>query len=453
MFLRRMPDSDDQNSAPPAAPPPEPSPRRRPRKSESSSSSSSSDSSSSSSDGARKRRRRRRDKRKRGGKRERSSNRKLDELYKEVNLLREQLSANNNDYLSDVSRDLYNNNELPSLPVASEHVSNENSDFNFQIQTKLKEPTIPTTSDSDLKLLHDLQLFDNKDWSELRYSDTQKLYQHSPGFIDLEANEEVKIFDTLKHLTYADKSYAALTLCILKQREALQCTLNDLLNWARESECVNYESLKEKISILFSDGDFPKRSSDLLQLACGHRAEVIQSRRDGIINQVKDPLMKTTLKKIPPSCKNLFNAEAFTSAVEKAGGVRKCFWPSQKKKSTNSASQARLTGASNVSSQGTSFTTAPPQGAPYYGNAPYMSVTASHSHHVRHPPPQGGCNYQCSSQEYQHVNPHSAATSNQRGSFRGHPSRQGARSNDQYPNNRKRGMSSSNSRGGKKRRY
>ncbi|KAJ8733705.1 hypothetical protein PYW07_014256 [Mythimna separata] len=69
-----------------------------------------------------------------------------------------------------------------------------------------------------------------------------------------------------------------------------------------------------------------------LQIICGHRAEILQMRRDCVTKQAKDPLMKASLKKIPPTCTNLFNAEKFTAAVEKAGGVRKCFWPLKKAK-------------------------------------------------------------------------------------------------------------------------
>lgn len=53
--------------------------------------------------------------------------------------------------------------------------------------------------------------------------------------------------------------------------------------------------------------------------------------RGGIFRHVRDSLMKSTLSKIPPSCHNLFDAEKFTTAIEKAGGVRKCFFPLNKK--------------------------------------------------------------------------------------------------------------------------
>ncbi|KAJ8727632.1 hypothetical protein PYW07_001751 [Mythimna separata] len=56
-----------------------------------------------------------------------------------------------------------------------------------------------------------------------------------------------------------------------------------------------------------------------------------------LAKEAKDPLMKASLKKIPPTCTNLFNAEKFTAAVEKAGGVRKCFWPLKKAPKTFAA--------------------------------------------------------------------------------------------------------------------
>ncbi|CAH0723957.1 unnamed protein product, partial [Brenthis ino] len=71
--------------------------------------------------------------------------------------------------------------------------------------------------------------------------------------------------------------------------------------------------------------DLFKISSDLLQLVCGHRAESIEMRRETITGQVRDPLVKTSLNKIPPSTMHLFDSEAFSLALEKSGGVRKVF--------------------------------------------------------------------------------------------------------------------------------
>lgn len=55
-----------------------------------------------------------------------------------------------------------------------------------------------------------------KKWCELRYIETQKLYNHSPDFVELVVNEEVRTYGNLRNWSYAEKSYAALTFCLLK---------------------------------------------------------------------------------------------------------------------------------------------------------------------------------------------------------------------------------------------
>ncbi|CAH2089093.1 unnamed protein product [Euphydryas editha] len=227
--------------------------------------------------------------------------------------------------------------------------------FNFDIETKLKEPAVPKAPDDLLKALQDIQYFNKSEWSEVRYSEVQKSYCHTPGFIDLEANEEIRAYDQLRHLAYADKAYAALTFCALKQRQALSSTLfSELLSWAYAEQGLNFNSLQDKITEVFSKGDFHKAFSDLLQLICGHRAEVIQMRRDGITNHVRDPLIKTTLRKIPPSDRNLFESESFTAALEKMGGVKKTFLPLAKPTS-GSASQAGPSKTARYPPQGTAI--------------------------------------------------------------------------------------------------
>ena len=50
-------------------------------------------------------------------------------------------------------------------------------------------------------------------------------------------------------------------------------------------------------------------------------------RRETITSQIRDPLVKASLNRIPPSSTYLFCPESFKTALEKAGGVRKAFWP------------------------------------------------------------------------------------------------------------------------------
>ena len=228
--------------------------KRRFSCSNSSTASSSSSSSSSPKCGKRSRRARRKK-----NKRAQQSNPTLDKLIKEVSELRQQVFANNMhtayhdgvSVCSGVSGELYDqHNRDEQCP----EVEGQNSDFTFDIETKLKEPSVPKTPDSFLKMLLDVQRLGSTSWSEVRYSDTQKLYNHTPGFIDLETNEEIKMYDTLRHLAHADKSYAAITFCILKQKESLQEAIRNLLLWAKNTE-VSFDNLSGKVEDLFQKSD------------------------------------------------------------------------------------------------------------------------------------------------------------------------------------------------------
>ncbi|KAL0810983.1 hypothetical protein ABMA28_010275 [Loxostege sticticalis] len=321
--------------------------------------------------------------------------------------------------------------------------------FSFDFETKLKEPAVPKTPELFLKILQDVQHFDKKEWCEVRYSEVQKLYNHTPGFIDLEANDEIRSYDQLRHLAYADKAYSALTFCVLKQNQALQTSLNELLMWARSAEHLTVESLHEKINDLFCKGDVSKISSDMLQLVCGHRAEVIQMRRDGITNFVRDPLMKSTLRKIPPSNQNLFNAEAFTSALEKIGGVKKAFMPLTKQSSSGPGSQPGTSkAAARHPSQGLAYHYTPSQGTSHG-----YAASAPHPHYTHTQASQACCHNRPSQGHYSTVERRPSNIG--RGSF--HP-RGGTRQTNRYQGqgkaNRKRpGPPADQNSGGKKRKY
>lgn len=125
---------------------------------------------------------------------------------------------------------------------------------------------MPKTSQNDLKLLNDFQHLDSTEWDAIRYLETQKLYNCTPGYTDIDLNEEVKAYESPRHLIHADRAFAALTMCAIKQRESLQTILRELLSLAKESNSLSYDCLEGKINELFSAGDFLKNSSDLLQL-------------------------------------------------------------------------------------------------------------------------------------------------------------------------------------------
>lgn len=308
-------------------------------------------------------------------------------------------------------------------------------ELTFEFETKLKEPSIPKSSEMYLKMLSELQHLDKNDWNEIRYADTQKTYNHSPGFTDIEMNEEVKAYDSSRHLIHADKAFAALTMCVLKQKEALQNTLRDLLTWVKDGDTISYEDLHQKVRDLFSTGDFHKTSSDLLQIICGHRAEIIQMRRDCVTKQAKDPLIKANLRKIPPTTTTLFDAEKFTAVIEKSGGIRKCFWPAQKANNT-SASQAGIIKPRGPS-QGPVFQSKPSQG--FSQTRQYCNH--AHTHYaINNPPPQGANYTQGRTSQYNSAAPNNRSNICQN-TFRGNSSRPPARQQNQTNYGRKRTLS------------
>lgn len=69
-------------------------------------------------------------------------------------------------------------------------------------------------------------------------------------------NDEVKAYDSLRHLAQCEKAYAALTFCVLKQREVIQSSLRNLLQWGRDSG-FHVDELNAKVSEFFLNGELP----------------------------------------------------------------------------------------------------------------------------------------------------------------------------------------------------
>lgn len=310
--------------------------RKRARSPSSDSDTSSSSSSSSSSRSRHRRRKGRKSRRNKG-----VSTNLLKQLISDVNDLKCRMaptpSNSHEDVFIDpnVSGELYECDELSvdRAPVPSLSAAKLDSSIN----TKIKEPTVPSTPDSLLEKLMELQRFQNSDWSSVRYADVQKLCLHSPGFTNLEPNDEVKQYDNSKFATHMEKAFASLTYALLKQHEALQNEFNTLLLWFNSNEALSYPDIYTKLNDVLSKGEYSSAANNTIQLVCGHRAELIQQRREGILSSVKDPVHKTALRKIPPSPSNLFEAEKFSSLLDKSGGVRKVFW--QKNMDRNPAPQ------------------------------------------------------------------------------------------------------------------
>lgn len=298
---------------------------RKRKLSTSSSSDSDSASSSSSSDN-----RRKRSKRKHTRKNHHRYNRKFNKIFNELKNLKEQFSFSNDNVEKEYTdrHDLSISDGLDREEWASPtpYINEQSTEFNLSLSTKVKEPTIPPACSEYLNLLKDIQRLGHDDWSSVRYADVQKQYQRFPGFTALEANDEIRRFDSSRSNVNLDRAFSSITFALLKQREILEREFRSFFAEARESNGFTYERLHEKITNIFANGEYIKTYNDTLQLVCGHRAEAIQHRREAILSAVKEPYIKDIFRKIPPSTSHLFDAGQLSTALEKAGGVKNSFW-------------------------------------------------------------------------------------------------------------------------------
>lgn len=179
----------------------------------------------------------------------------LEKLANEVSELRNQAyrrdtsqhdcgpECSNNDVL-----DLNDSSEIGNDEDAEDTTNVPPSDFSINFGTSLKTPPIPKTPQEFLDKLSELQRFDSPDWSEIRYAEVQKNYGTTPGYVELETNDEIKAFDNARHLAYMEKSYAALSLAALKQQAAFQERVREFLSWMRNPENSSQEKVGEKIN-------------------------------------------------------------------------------------------------------------------------------------------------------------------------------------------------------------
>lgn len=238
---------------------------------------------------------------------------------------------------ADISGELYHDKDIE-----------ESNFFDLPLNTFLKEPSVPKTPSQLIGILNGLQHFGSDNWNNVRYAETQKQYCSSPGFTYLEANEELKRFDRNTMLHSTERGFAALTRAIIEQNEAIQSGFNCIFQWANSVGDISAKSLQDKINDIFVKGSFQRINSDVLQLACGHRAELIQHRRDVLLRSVKDPFLRERLRKIPPSSEFLFEKDALSSAFEKVGGVNKVCWPPRAPIRNKAAAQAQHTRQTQV---------------------------------------------------------------------------------------------------------
>ena len=337
----------------------------------------------------------------------------------------EQESVENvSDISADVSGELYAREKCTEESVQSCELP---VNLNFSLNTILKEPTIQKSSDARVQLINSMQHFGTEDWNNVRYAEVQKQYCSFPGFTYLESNDEIKPYDKYSSLALIERGFAAITQALIMQNEAAQSAFTTLIEWANSSGNITAKLLQEKVNELFIKGNFQKISSDVLQLACGHRAELVQQRRDGILRSVKDNFLKSSLRKIPPTCENLFNKESFSSAIEKAGGVSKTFWPVRAPSTqTKAAAQAQPQQQAQVMpSHASNYTIRMPGTVNY--NYPHFD-------YVNRPPFQGAWNTFTNSQGRDYPRPTFRSNNQQVRPFRQRSGPQNFQGHDMYSN-------------------
>ncbi|CAH0724247.1 unnamed protein product, partial [Brenthis ino] len=172
--------------------------------------------------------------------------------------------------------------------------------------------------------------------------------------VEVPAESAIKFDFNLKTSLKEPTVLSAITHGIIMQSDALKSGVFDLLQWVQDTDNFVKDDLVKKIKDIFS-GEFQKISLDCLQLLCGRRADIIEQRREAFLNLVKDKFLKTTLKKIPPSCDFLFSKEQFSDFLNNNGGINKIFsrpsFSAQEKRSTGT-SQAAQPGSSSYNRTG-----------------------------------------------------------------------------------------------------
>ncbi|KAI5635179.1 hypothetical protein NE865_12137 [Phthorimaea operculella] len=198
------------------------------------------------------------------------------------------------------------------------------------VNTSLKDPKVLAADPGHLKLLESLQKFGEPSWKDVRYTDALKAHNATPGFVDLEVNNELRQF--IKHkdmVAGSEKVIAGICNGLITQRELLNQNLQDFVNWtAQPGAVLTSENIFDKISELFQPSSkFHKVSEEIMQMVCGKRAEFIETRRERILSEVPNKNLSEGLRRIPPSSKHLFDDAQLRAYIQSTGGIDKWVRP------------------------------------------------------------------------------------------------------------------------------
>lgn len=260
-----------------------------------------------------------------------NSDPRIDSLINQVNYISGYLTQIPH-YIKSMNQNVLQETSIPCLPISapSQYLVNPsiNGDSftlgNLQTDYDDKKVTLPAKKER-LEMVNKLQHFDTQAWKGIRYKSLLQRYAATPGFVALKVNEELCHFNKTKdYLSSAENLFAILTNAQLHHQELLRQGLQDLLNWAaRDPSELNPTSLYGKVSGLLGPGTaLHKCAEDIIQIICGRRSESIEIRRERILKEVNNPILKTMLRDIPPSAEYLFSRQALQPVIQSLGGTQ-----------------------------------------------------------------------------------------------------------------------------------
>lgn len=199
----------------------------------------------------------------------------------------------------------------PLLPI--------NEVFDFNPKTKEQEPAMPAPKPAIAKQGTECQRLGESSFKLIRYSEVQKRLNAFPVFNALKINQELSHRTSNSDLARMDTTLGTLVHGLLLQREAFASAIQDLT--------LKHPNIKADIVGAFSpESSFRCISDDVLQYACGRRAEVIEQRRNLFLP--KDPLRASLMDAIPPSTTHLFCEKEFSDLMKQQPGPSSFFRPS-----------------------------------------------------------------------------------------------------------------------------
>ncbi|CAH2210912.1 jg9780 [Pararge aegeria aegeria] len=129
-------------------------------------------------------------------------------------------------------------NELGLRPPPSTSDADNQQLQLSELSTTLKDPPFPKSDDKHLEKITQLQRFKCNGLHAIRFSEAQKKYDTTPGFIKLNVNDELRRFNASRsnddRLYLIERTFAALSNAILTQKDELRTTLQGLVDWSND---------------------------------------------------------------------------------------------------------------------------------------------------------------------------------------------------------------------------